>query len=101
MTDRPGTTLLLQSERRRDVSRHLVGSNPLHQYQPGPEVPSQHGLGKRRNSVVSEHEDQGSNELDNDDADQPDLPLPDTQLRTSGRIRKRSRFLDGYEIGRG
>ena len=35
------------------------------QYQPGPEVPSQHRLGKRRNNVVSEHEDQGSNELDN------------------------------------
>lgn len=50
---------------------------------PDTEVPSQHRLGKRRNSVVFEHEDQGSNELDNDDTD---LPLPDTQLRTSGRI---------------
>ncbi|BCR88352.1 uncharacterized protein ACHE_40916S [Aspergillus chevalieri] len=34
------------------------------QYQPAPEVPSQHRLDKRRNSVASEHEDQGSNELE-------------------------------------
>lgn len=33
------------------------------QCQPTPEVPSQHRLGKRRNSVVSEHGNQGSNEL--------------------------------------
>lgn len=47
---------------------------------------------KRRQSAISELED---GEQDTHEDDGP--PLPSTQNRHSGRVRKRSRLLDGYE----
>lgn len=61
-----------------------LDENPLIEQSPS----EFHGvLGKRRKSVASEPEDSSEN----------DIPLPTTQ-RMSGRARKRSRLLDGYEI---
>jgi hypothetical protein len=57
---------------------------------------SQHALGKRRKSIVSEVENEGSESMQS--GDEVDLPISDTQQRSSGRIRKHSRLLDGYEI---
>ena len=62
--------------------------------QPQPTIQplSERALGKRRKSVISEPD-----EDENDD--DADVPLPDTQHRVSGRVRKRSKRLDGYELG--
>jgi hypothetical protein len=57
------------------------------------QAPSERSQGKRRLSVRSTPEE---GNRDND-KDVRDLPLPDMQQRTSGRVRKRSRLLDGYE----
>jgi hypothetical protein len=54
---------------------------------------SEKALGKRRRSVISEPDEEENND---DDAE---VPLPDIQHRISGRVRKRSKRLDGYELG--
>lgn len=63
------------------------------------EVLSKKAQGKRRMSVASESENDEAQEMDDDD--DIEVPLPDTQHRASGRVRKRSKLLDGYEVGRG
>lgn len=55
--------------------------------------PSERSQGKRRLSVRSTPEEVNGD----DDEDARVLPLPDIQQRTSGRVRKRSRLLGGYE----
>jgi hAT family dimerisation domain. len=50
-------------------------------------------LGKRPSGITSEPENEGENS-----GDEVDLPLVDTQLRASGRVRKRPKLLDGYEV---
>lgn len=65
------------------------------------EMPSQRSLGKRRRSVAAEQESEEASESD----DEASLPLPsisheesNTQMRTSGRVRKRSkRQDDGFD----
>jgi hypothetical protein len=57
---------------------------------------SQHALGKRRKSIASEVENEGSESMQS--GDEVDLPISNTQQRSSGRIQKHSRLLDGYEI---
>lgn len=52
-----------------------------------PEGSSQRALGKRRQSVASEPDDDGT-----------DIPLPNVPLRVSNRARKKSRLLEGYEV---
>lgn len=66
------------------------------QDQPAPEAPSQRALGKRRKSVASEPDEQAQEPEYDDETE----PLPETQVRTSGRARKRARYLDGYEVSR-
>jgi hypothetical protein len=51
--------------------------------------------GKRRKSVLSEYSD-----IDISDDDLAPLPIiPESQIRASGRVKKRPRGLEGYEIG--
>jgi hypothetical protein len=52
-------------------------------------------LGKRRLSNIAS--DVGDDEED-DGQDSEAIPLPEIQNRVSGRVRKRSRLLDGYEM---
>ena len=61
------------------------------------EGPSQYNS-KRQRSVLSddEPEDEPSEEPGEEPSDEPDLPEQNTQ-RVSGRVRKLSRLLDGYE----
>ncbi|KAJ5456131.1 uncharacterized protein N7458_003714 [Penicillium daleae] len=61
--------------------------------QPPVQLLSEKALGKRRRSDTSEPDEDENND---DDAE---VPLPDTQHRVSGRVRKRSKRLDGYELG--
>lgn len=72
-----------------DEEEDLASTQP----QPTVQPLSERALGKRRKSVISEPD-----EDENDD--DTDVPLPDTQHRVSGRVRKRSKLLDGYELGR-
>lgn len=59
-------------------------------------MPSEVALGKRPRDTVSEGEDDnGSEETSGDGID---LPVVERQMRTSSRVRKRSRLLDGYEV---
>lgn len=67
---------------------------PSTQSQPPVQPLSERALGKRRRSVTSEQD-----EVENND-DDAEVPLPGTQHRVSGRVRKRSKRLDGYELGR-
>lgn len=64
--------------------------------QPMPQAPSERAQRKRRRSVASEPEIEEATETGDDEAV---LPLPETQQRVSGRSRKRSKLLDGYELG--
>ena len=51
--------------------------------------------GKRRKSILSEYSD-----IDKSDNDLVLLPIvPESQIRASGRVKKRPRALKGYEIG--
>lgn len=59
--------------------------------------PSERSQGKRRRSVISIPEEGQRDEDEDEGEDTGDLPLPDMQQRMSGRVRKRSRLLDGYE----
>jgi hypothetical protein len=53
---------------------------------------SANALGKRRlSNIAKDAED------DEEEDDSEVTPLPETQHRVSGRVRKRSRLLDGYE----
>lgn len=61
--------------------------------------PSERALGKRRRSVASEPDNDDNND-DGDDYEYAEAPLPDMQHRVSGRVRKRSKLPDGYELGR-
>jgi len=54
---------------------------------------SEVALGKRPRDITSEPEDEGE-----DSDNEVDLPLGNTQLRVSRRVRKRSKLLDGYEV---
>ncbi|OQD73541.1 hypothetical protein PENANT_c201G08001 [Penicillium antarcticum] len=59
------------------------------------QAPSAKALGKRRQKNFTEDlDEEGENQVD-DDGDV--IPLPETQHRASGRVRNRSRLLDGYE----
>jgi hypothetical protein len=51
--------------------------------------------GKRRKSVLSDNSDQ----TDNDDDLVPLPMMPESQIRVSGRMRKRPRVHEGYELG--
>lgn len=53
---------------------------------------SEKAQGKRRQSIASELEDE-----EQDSNQENDVPLPSIQNRHSGRVRKRSRLLDGYD----
>lgn len=78
-----------------DEDEDAVSNNAVSDdIQPTVQPPSGRALGKRRKSTASEPEEK---EQDNEDSD---LPLPEIQHRVSGRVRKRSKLLDGYEIGR-
>lgn len=78
-----------------DEEEDAVSNNAVSDdIRPTVQPPSGRALGKRRKSTASEPEDK---EQDNEDSD---LPLPDIQHRVSGRVRKRSKLLDGYEVGR-
>jgi hypothetical protein len=57
--------------------------------------PSVKALGKRRLSNIDN--DMRDDEEEDDGQESEDIPLPETQHRVSGRVRKRSRLLDGYE----
>lgn len=57
------------------------------------QAPSERSQGKRRRSAGSRPEESRGDE----DEDAEVLPLPNMQQRMSGRVRKRSRLLDGYE----
>ncbi|OQE58765.1 hypothetical protein PENNAL_c0360G08151, partial [Penicillium nalgiovense] len=57
------------------------------------QAPSERSQGKRRRSAGSRPEESRGDE----DEDAEALPLPNMQQRMSGRARKRSRLLDGYE----
>lgn len=52
------------------------------------------GRGQKRNNSGSQDEAQESSNSESEE----DLPLPDIQQRISGRVRKRSRLLEGYEV---
>lgn len=57
--------------------------------------PSAKALGKRRLTNIAD--DVGVDEEDDDGQESEAIPLPETQHRVSGRVRKRSRLLEGYE----
>lgn len=57
------------------------------------QVPGGKSRGKQQRSIASMPEGGCENE-----DDEPTLPLPDTQQRMSGRVRKRPRLLEGYEV---
>lgn len=57
------------------------------------QAPSERNQGKRRRSAGARPEESSGDE----DEDTEVLPLPNMQQRISGRVRKRSRLLDGYE----
>lgn len=56
----------------------------------------QGGADKRPRRFSGQAEEEAEEALESED--DTDLPLPDTQPRTSGRARKRSRLLEGYEV---
>lgn len=64
------------------------------QIQPPGQAQSEKSQGKRRRSVASVPEEGNEDEED----DEIVLPLPNTQQRISGRVRKRSKLLEGYEV---
>jgi hypothetical protein len=64
------------------------------QIQPTGQAQSEKSQGKRRRSIASVPEEGNKDEED----DEMVLPLPDTQQRISGRVRKRSKLLEGYEV---
>lgn len=57
--------------------------------------PSVNALGKRRLSNIAN--DMRDDEEEDNGQEPEEIPLPETQHRVSGRVRKRSRLLDGYE----
>jgi hypothetical protein len=76
---------------------------------PSIQIISERSLGKRRRSIISNASDPKDDQIDADadtDGDEDDaILLPpllggesSTQQRVSGRVRKRSRLLDGYEV---
>jgi hypothetical protein len=79
-----------------DDEDELEGVHIMIAWSSATEGVSQRVLGKRRNSIVSEVEDGGSESMQS--SAEVDLSVPDTQQRSSGRIRKRSRLLDGCEV---
>ncbi|OQD74718.1 hypothetical protein PENANT_c168G01573 [Penicillium antarcticum] len=59
------------------------------------EGPSAKALGKRR--LINVADDVGIDEEEEDGQESEAIPLPETQHRVSGRVRKRSKLLEGYE----
>lgn len=52
--------------------------------------------GKRRRSTISEDENDQIGEDNNDDSDR--LPIMQSQIRESGRVRKRPKGIEGFEV---
>lgn len=75
------------SDREEDDEENSIQTQPIGQVLSG----KSQGKKQRRNVSIPEtgHE--------NED-DEPTLPLPDTQQRLSGRVWKRPRLLEGYEV---
>jgi hypothetical protein len=67
-----------------------------------PDRLSERSLGKRRRRTTSEPDEEPAEQLEgheNGDTDDDAYPLPETQLRISGRARKKPRLPEGFEVG--